>query len=374
MAEISSFPNNSDEYQGAEEVMRWLHGRTSGVYAGDGNAAVSAVENTMQVQVAPGIGWIVDAAANGVCWWFDQPITLTVDAAESTGTLNRIDRVIVEWKTTDYADLPEVKILKGANRSTAVAPALTNNSTVRQLSLAQISIPAGTTKLTALSITDERMNPDVCGLVTETVTADLSMISAQYEEALAQLESAISQAWGGVISDGAIDTDKLEDEAVTPEKLSPDVLSAIYPVGSIYMAVNDTSPASLFGGTWERIKDRFLLSAGDTYAAGAEGGSATKNLQHDHTTQGHTLTVNEIPSHDHDANSNYMRYYTDTRGYGLGSSGGHWRDAGNGGVANAKVGARGGGGSHSHGNTGNALGDQDIMPPYLSVYVWKRTA
>ena len=217
MAEISSFPNNSDIYQGAEEVMRWLHGRTSGVYAGEGNAAVSATGSAMQIQVSPGIGWIVDADANGVCWWFDTAIQLTVDPAESTGTLNRIDRVIVEWPTTDYADLPEVKILKGTSASSAVAPALTNNSTVRQLSLARINIPAGTTELTQLNILDDRQDPTVCGIVTETVTADTSMIAVQYDEALQELLSAIAQAWSGVISDGSI----------TRAKLAPPLLEEI---------------------------------------------------------------------------------------------------------------------------------------------------
>ena len=51
----------------------------------------------------------------------------------------------------------------------------------------------------------------------------------------------------------------------------------IYPVGSIYMSVNNTSPSTLFGGTWEQIKDTFLLSAGNTYTAGNTGGSATHN-------------------------------------------------------------------------------------------------
>ena len=61
-----------------------------------------------------------------------------------------------------------------------------------------------------------------------------------------------------------------------------------YPVGSIYMSTNNTSPASMFGGTWEQIKDKFLLSAGSNYSAGATGGEAT-----------HTLTVNEMPKHRH---------------------------------------------------------------------------
>ena len=61
-------------------------------------------------------------------------------------------------------------------------------------------------------------------------------------------------------------------------------LDKIYPVGSIYMSVNSTSPATLFGGTWEQIKDKFLLASGNTYGAGTTGGEAK-----------HTLTVNEMP-------------------------------------------------------------------------------
>ena len=61
-----------------------------------------------------------------------------------------------------------------------------------------------------------------------------------------------------------------------------------YPVGSIYMSVNSTSPATLFGGTWEQIQDVFLLAAGSTYTAGDTGGSAS-----------HTLIVDELPSHVH---------------------------------------------------------------------------
>lgn len=209
MATLNSFPNNADEYIGAEEVMHWLHGRTKGVFAGAGNAAITAVGGVMQVSVAPGIGWMTDAGGEGICWWFDSAQVLDIDAAEGTGTLDRIDRVIIQWRTVDYADKPELVVLKGTDSSSAVAPALTNNSTLRQISLAKISIPAGTTELTALNIIDERSDPDVCGIVTETATADTSMIQAQYEEALETLIDAIAQAWGGVISDDSITIDKL---------------------------------------------------------------------------------------------------------------------------------------------------------------------
>ena len=63
----------------------------------------------------------------------------------------------------------------------------------------------------------------------------------------------------------------------------------IYPVGSIYISVNSTNPSVYFGGSWEQIKDRFLLACGDTYNNGIFGGEAK-----------HKLTVNEMPSHSHD--------------------------------------------------------------------------
>lgn len=216
MGSIKSFPNNRDEYVGAEYAMRWLHGRTSGVFAANNNAAVAAVQNSMAVTVSDGLGWITDAENNGIVWWNDTEKTtgakmqLTVDAAD--GVLNRIDRVIVEWKTTDYADLPDIKILKGTPSSTAAAPALTNNTTVRQISLAKISIAAGTTSITSSMITDERLDTSVCGLVTENVTADTSVINAQFSELLAQLKEAIAQAASGIIPDRSITLSMLAEE------------------------------------------------------------------------------------------------------------------------------------------------------------------
>lgn len=62
----------------------------------------------------------------------------------------------------------------------------------------------------------------------------------------------------------------------------------IYPVGSIYMSVNSINPNTIFGGTWEQLKDRFLLGAGDTYVNGNIGGEST-----------HQLITSEIPRHTH---------------------------------------------------------------------------
>ena len=63
----------------------------------------------------------------------------------------------------------------------------------------------------------------------------------------------------------------------------------IYPVGSLYWSSKSTNPASLFGGTWVQIKDKFVLACGDTYtSSGATGGASSV-----------TLSVSNMPSHSH---------------------------------------------------------------------------
>jgi hypothetical protein len=115
-----------------------------------------------------------------------------------------------------------------------------------------------------------------------------------------------------------------------------------YPVGSIYLSLNGTSPASIYGGTWTQINERFLLGSGGTYAAGSTGGEAT-----------HTLTVEEMPSHTHSINANTNHGVN----HGYLSSSGYTS-------ANYTASTNSTGGSKAHNN----------MPPYLAVYVWKRIA
>jgi len=136
----------------------------------------------------------------------------------------------------------------------------------------------------------------------------------------------------------------------------------IYPIGSIYMCVNDINPSEVFGGTWVQIKDRFLLAAGDTYNNGATGGSATHTPSG--TVGGHVLTINEIPSHTHGYGGSNNFYEaalaSSPTGYYAGNS-----------ELDLNTDNSGGGQAHSHTFTGTS---QDTMPPYLAVKVWKRTA
>lgn len=232
MANIKSFPNNQDVYIGAEDVMKWLHGRTSGVFAAENNASVSAlVDSSMAVTVSDGIGWMANAGKDGVVWWIDNEAVngskfkLNIDPAD--GVLNRIDRIIVEWTTTNYVDYPEVKVLKGSLSSNAVAPALTNNSTVRQISLARINVAAGTTAITASMITDERLNPSVCGLVTENVSIDTSTMQNQFEALLKSIQNELMDLEAGT----GVELKKLQfnNVSVAPSAFVSDATDEDYP-------------------------------------------------------------------------------------------------------------------------------------------------
>ena len=152
-----------------------------------------------------------------------------------------------------------------------------------------------------------------------------------------------------------------------------DTLKKVYPVGSIYMSTVSTNPATLFGfGTWEAMPaGRVLLaqgksSWGTTYNAGSTGGEAT-----------HTLTVGEMPSHNHKVITNtagdHTHIYKYTNGFASPSNSGsltrqEWLRP----VENIDTSIAG---NHSHtviiNNTGSGNAHNNLQP-YVSCYIWKR--
>lgn len=143
-----------------------------------------------------------------------------------------------------------------------------------------------------------------------------------------------------------------------------DVLDLVYPVGSIYISVSNTNPSTLFGGTWVQIKDTFLLSAGDTYTAGATGGSAT-----------HTLTTDELPnitgtfrgSANIAKNTNDGDLFNTVTGVFTRKANSSVTSV-NTSVTNPTV--------SYYNELDMSFGNNQAhnnMPPYLVVYVWKRT-
>lgn len=210
--------------------------------------------------------------------------------------------------------------------------------------------------------------------------------------------------------------------SVVQQRSDIDIVNLIYPVGSIYMSVASASPATLFGGTWEQLKDRFLLGAGDTYTEGDTGGSASHTLttdempSHNHTFTGSAVTSGDIsanhthtgtsgnpsanhhhtgPSHSHTISSEVSVAGTPYGAYGSGTASSYGVHFGKPGTSNSGTGDTGTvsawhthttttgnqSSGHTHsvtaggsiGNTGSGTAFS-VMNPYLVVYMWKRTA
>lgn len=198
-----------------------------------------------------------------------------------------------------------------------------------------------------------------------------------------------------------------------------DTASKLYPIGSVYISFNSADPSTLFGGTWQRLKDTFLLVNGDSYAPNTTGGSATKTIgetnmpPHNHSVNSsgshtHTATTSTAGNHTHTANSSgnhnhwtmndihTASFDRQSSNANVGHTDIYFGDDGryNGGWENAITSTAGAhthsitnNGAHTHTLTTSSAGNHthtvtntgggvplNIMPPYTTVYAWKRTA
>lgn len=133
------------------------------------------------------------------------------------------------------------------------------------------------------------------------------------------------------------------NDVIDVDTLKAQILLAAHPVGSYYWSDVDTSPETLFGGTWEAVQNKFVFAAGEGHEAGSTGGE-----------ESHTLTVDEMPSHNHKLDATGLAVvqggksaFAFNTGADYGSNSGTYT-----------------GGSQSHNN----------MPPYITAYCWRRTA
>lgn len=153
------------------------------------------------------------------------------------------------------------------------------------------------------------------------------------------------------------EVDKLLEDCKEAAKRA--ALLAANPVGKLWGSDDPTSPASIVGGTWERIKDRFILAAGDTYAAGSTGGSQT----HTHNVSGNAAIGAEYDTTAYKCTGDILssKFASDTYSY----------------IHNADA------TFNSHNNhypslrcvvVAGAANAQSNIPPYLATYIWRRIA
>lgn len=162
-------------------------------------------------------------------------------------------------------------------------------------------------------------------------------------------------------------------EYVSKYLISGSYIDKVYPIGSVYISTNNTNPNAIIGGTWEEFATgRTLIGYNpdddDLKAIGMTGGEKT-----------HTLTIEEMPSHNHSASTGGAGKHTHTVGYrkrqdayGKGTMDAmHWNAGTASTIATSEV------ANHSHTVTVESAGSgmsHNNMMPYITVRMWKRTA
>ena len=124
------------------------------------------------LQVTPGSGMAVSVAA-GSAWIngysYENTDALTLNLATASGVNPRIDRVVVRFSALERRIY--LAVLTGTPAEAPVAPTLTRINDTYELGIADILVPKGSVTITALNITDTRLNTALCGLVNSLVTA-----------------------------------------------------------------------------------------------------------------------------------------------------------------------------------------------------------
>lgn len=158
------------------------------------------------------------------------------------------------------------------------------------------------------------------------------------------------------------------------------LIDIMYPVGSVYITLNEDNPEDLFGGVWEKIKDRFLLASGDA-EVGEEGGQRTQTLSVENIpSHSHSISVDGVPNHSHNLGTlkgSYRCYHEDENGKFVGAIEHKVTKK----AENSPIGALNfignlsEAGKHTHTATIEETGEGkefDILPPYVIVHMWKR--
>ena len=183
---IITYPLDGVVYS-AEDVATYLCTRTSGVYSKESNFAVSTT-GTRQITVAPGLAWINYDDFKGVSVCSREENILTVPEADNT--LNRVDRVVLRFDTSE--NVTAIKLKTGTPAVAAQPPDILQNHNQYELGLCTISVPAGSTAVTAADITDTRADETVCGVMRDGVTGiPTAQLQTQAKAMLDRLQAEV---------------------------------------------------------------------------------------------------------------------------------------------------------------------------------------
>lgn len=164
MSKIVLYPANGFDFDAAD-VAAYLAGLTSGVFSSAEDFPVTAAGG-LTVTVGAGRGWVHPSRFTGYSITKREADTLTLPLADPS--LPRIDRIVMRYDAGARA--ASLQVLQGTASSTPTAPAISRTELIYDLCLAEITRPAGSTRITTGQITDTRLDEALCGIVRDGVT------------------------------------------------------------------------------------------------------------------------------------------------------------------------------------------------------------
>ena len=162
---------------------------TNGVFSSVGSALAVSANNSMTVTVGAG-----GAHIEGAMYFNSTPLNLAIEAADAS--LNRIDRVVLQFNTSVSVRSIRALIRTGTAATNPVAPELRQESNLYEIALADIYVKKGATSIAASAITDQRLNSALCGFVVAAVpsSVDTTGLFDQYQAALDEWLETVAAA------------------------------------------------------------------------------------------------------------------------------------------------------------------------------------
>lgn len=258
-----------------------------------------------------------------------------------------------------------------------------------------------TTYSAGTNITISANNEINCNVLDDTAASTTTTYSST------KIQQVIADVGGVAIDDTTASTTTVYSSSKTESLINTSLtqlLDRFYPVGCVVMSFNDMTDAEViqrYGGTtWERIRERYLIAAGNSsHIVGTTGGSSTVTLttnnlpSHSHTylrsstsTGSTTLTTNQIPSHSHtqayDSSGGWLPARNIPTSISNDSDTGEFSNVSGNYYNVGLIGDTGGSGSHYHSITRTSVASDStgsgtafsIEPPYIAIYMWRRTA
>lgn len=336
-----------DSQDQAEVFKRFF---SNGVFMEEPDNLQVVQSDGMTVKVMPGYCMVEGRPGS-------EPETRTMVVQAADETYDRIDTVVVRLDVNREKRAGDLYVVQGSPGPNPVRPTLTRTSSIYEIGLGDLLVQAGQTSIGTAKITDTRMDTARCGIVTPFASIDTTTLYKQLESATQEAVDLAQGAIDGTLAgdlQSQINAANAEIASLREQMGDLKPWETIYPVGAVYISFDKTSPAQLFGGTWEALPhERFLLQTDPTqgYNGGETGGSAT----HTHSASGLAgfLAVQSVGHAFYRAKTGY---FESTDAFQISGYKGNKTAFGYGIETNVSV------------------NNVTTWPPWIRVFMWKRVA